>query len=104
MKLICTTIRFNIHFTNFIFTFLCPFLSHPEIPTPNFFILSQLDLLGQNLLNITHEDDRALLKDQLMPKSQTLGPNGELVIPDEPNALRKVKKALAQEKKRFIVR
>ncbi|XP_026727764.1 neuronal PAS domain-containing protein 2-like isoform X2 [Trichoplusia ni] len=65
---------------------------------------SELDLLGQNLLNITHEDDRALLKDQLMPKSQTLGPNGELVIPDEPNALRKVKKALAQEKKRFIVR
>lgn len=39
-----------------------------------------------------------------MPKSQTLGPNGELLIPDEPDAARKVEEALAQEKRRFILR
>ncbi|CAB3225927.1 unnamed protein product [Arctia plantaginis] len=65
---------------------------------------TELDLLGQNLLNITHEDDRATLKDQLMPKSQHLGPNGELLIPDEPGAKSKVEEALAQEKREFIIR
>ncbi|KOB72960.1 Methoprene-tolerant homolog-2, partial [Operophtera brumata] len=43
----------------------------------------QLDLLGQNILNLTHEDDRQMLKDQLMPKSQKLGTNGELLMPEE---------------------
>ncbi|XP_075990646.1 uncharacterized protein LOC142986193 isoform X2 [Anticarsia gemmatalis] len=65
---------------------------------------TELDLLGQNLLNITHENDRAMLKDQLMPKTQNLGPNGELLIPDEPGAKCEVEEALAREKRRFIVR
>ncbi|XP_021192500.3 uncharacterized protein LOC110377805 isoform X1 [Helicoverpa armigera] len=65
---------------------------------------TELDLLGQNLLNITHEDDRAMLREQLMPKSQTLGPNGELMIMDEPDAIRKAEEALAQEKRQFIIR
>lgn len=65
---------------------------------------AQLDLLGQNLLNITHEDDRVTLKDQLMPKTQNLGPNGELLIPDEPGAKCEVEEALAREKREFIVR
>lgn len=66
--------------------------------------LPQLDLLGQNLLTITHEGDRAMLRDQLMPRSQTLGPNGELIIPDEPDGTRKVEEALAHETRRFVIR
>ncbi|KAJ8737772.1 hypothetical protein PYW08_000367 [Mythimna loreyi] len=65
---------------------------------------TELDLLGQNLLNITHEGDRAMLRDQLMPRTQTLGPNGELIIPDEPDAIRKVEEALASETRRFVIR
>ncbi|KAJ8737038.1 hypothetical protein PYW07_000309 [Mythimna separata] len=65
---------------------------------------SELDLLGQNLLTITHEGDRAMLRDQLIPRTQTLGPNGELIIPDEPDAKRKVEEALASETRRFIIR
>uniref|UniRef100_A0A2A4IU13 PAS domain-containing protein n=1 Tax=Heliothis virescens TaxID=7102 RepID=A0A2A4IU13_HELVI len=65
---------------------------------------TELDLLGQNLMNITHEGDRAMLREQLMPRSQTLGPNGELMIMDEPDAIRKAEDALAQEKRRFIIR
>ncbi|CAH0703457.1 unnamed protein product [Spodoptera exigua] len=65
---------------------------------------NELDLLGQNLHTITHEADRNLLRDQLMPRSQKLGPNGELLIPDEPDAIKKVKRALANEKRQFVIR
>ncbi|XP_035446674.2 neuronal PAS domain-containing protein 2 isoform X3 [Spodoptera frugiperda] len=65
---------------------------------------NEIDLLGQNLHTITHEADRALLRDQLMPRSQKLGPNGELLIPDEPDAIKKVKRALANEKRAFTIR
>nr|QOQ34740.2 methoprene-tolerant protein 2 [Agrotis ipsilon] len=65
---------------------------------------TELDLLGQNLLTITHEGDRAMLREQLMPRTQSLGPNGELLIPDEPDAVRKVEEALANEKRRFLIR
>ncbi|KAM3968449.1 juvenile hormone resistance protein II [Aphomia sociella] len=65
---------------------------------------TELELLGQNVFNIIHEDDRELMKEQLMPKSHLLGPNGELLVPDEPNAKLKVAETLANDKRRFIVR
>lgn len=45
-----------------------------------------------------------MLREQLMPRTQNLGPNGELLIPDEPDAIRKVEEALANEKRRFMIR
>lgn len=45
-----------------------------------------------------------MLREQLLPRTQTLGPNGELMIPDEPDATRKAKEALAHEKRRFVIR
>lgn len=68
------------------------------------YFVSQLDLLGQSIFNITHEDDRQMLKEQLMPKTQILGPNGELIAPVERDGKQRVAKALASEKRRFIVR
>ncbi|KAL0902324.1 hypothetical protein ABMA27_000221 [Loxostege sticticalis] len=65
---------------------------------------TELDLLGQNVFNIIHEDDRELMRDQLMPKRHMLGPNGELLVPDEPEGKRLVAEALSSEKRRFIVR
>lgn len=56
------------------------------------------------MFNIIHEDDRELMRDQLMPKRHMLGPNGELLVPDEPEGKRLVAEALSSEKRRFIVR
>lgn len=39
-----------------------------------------------------------------MPKSDMLGPNGELLYPDKPDGKQKIGEALASEKRRFIVR
>ncbi|KAJ0183930.1 hypothetical protein K1T71_000353 [Dendrolimus kikuchii] len=65
---------------------------------------TEIDLLGQNIINIIHEDDRHMLKTQLIPNSQILGPNGELLIPDGPDGQEKIAEALAREKRQFIVR
>ncbi|XP_031767389.2 aryl hydrocarbon receptor nuclear translocator-like protein 2 isoform X2 [Galleria mellonella] len=63
-----------------------------------------LELLGHNILNIIHEDDREMMREQLMPRSDLLGSNGELLVPDEPNGRQMVAAALASDKRRFIVR
>nr|QLH55914.1 methoprene-tolerant protein 2 [Chilo suppressalis] len=65
---------------------------------------TELDLLGQNVFNLIHEGDRQLMKDMLMPKPHMLGPNGELLVPDEPEGKNKVAEMLASEKRRFIIR
>ncbi|XP_063373620.1 basic helix-loop-helix ARNT-like protein 1 [Cydia amplana] len=65
---------------------------------------TELELLGQNLFTITHKDDHKTLLYQLKPRSQILGPNGELLIPDRPDGKSLVAKALAGEKRRFVVR
>nr|XP_013189069.1 unnamed protein product [Amyelois transitella] len=65
---------------------------------------TELELLGQNIFNVVHEDDRQMMRDYFMPKSHLLGANGELLIPDEPNGKKLVAEALASEKRRFIVR
>ncbi|XP_053624190.1 neuronal PAS domain-containing protein 2-like isoform X2 [Plodia interpunctella] len=65
---------------------------------------TELELLGQNIFTVVHEDDRQIMKDALMPKSHLLGNNGELLIPDEPNGKKIVAEALASEKRSFIVR
>ncbi|XP_061729503.1 neuronal PAS domain-containing protein 2-like isoform X2 [Cydia pomonella] len=65
---------------------------------------TELELLGQNLFTITHKDDHKTLLYQLKPRSQILGPNGELLIPDRPDGKSLVAKALADEKRRFVVR
>ncbi|CAG9782130.1 unnamed protein product [Diatraea saccharalis] len=65
---------------------------------------TELDLLGQNIFNLIHEDDRQLMRDMLMPKPHLLGPNGELLVPDEPEGKNKVAELLAHDKRRFIIR
>ncbi|XP_063632833.1 neuronal PAS domain-containing protein 2-like isoform X2 [Cydia splendana] len=65
---------------------------------------TELELLGQNLFTITHKDDHKTLLYQLKPRSQILGPNGELLIPDRPDGKSLVAKALAGEKRRFVLR
>ncbi|XP_063837408.1 circadian locomoter output cycles protein kaput-like isoform X1 [Ostrinia nubilalis] len=65
---------------------------------------SELDLLGQSVFNVIHEDDRQLMRDQLMPKKHMLGPNGELLVPEETEGKKKVADELANEKRRFIIR
>lgn len=67
-------------------------------------IFWQVELLGQNILNFTHEDDRQMLREQLIPRSQHFGTNGELLMPEEEEGIQKVEQALANEKRRFIVR
>ncbi|XP_059054469.1 hypoxia-inducible factor 1-alpha-like [Achroia grisella] len=65
---------------------------------------TELELLGHNILNIVHEDDRELMKEQIMPQPHMLGINGELLVPNEPNASQKIAEALASDKRRFMVR
>lgn len=64
----------------------------------------QVELLGQNILNIIHEDDHQLLREQIYPRSCTLGSNGELLLPRESEAEKKVMKSLINEKRNFILR
>ncbi|CAH2034666.1 unnamed protein product, partial [Iphiclides podalirius] len=65
---------------------------------------TELELIGQSIFGITHEDDRKMLKEQLMPKDNFIGPNGELLIPDGPGGEEKVAEALGREQRRFVVR
>ncbi|OWR51919.1 methoprene-tolerant protein-2 [Danaus plexippus plexippus] len=65
---------------------------------------SEVELLGQNILNIIHEDDHQLLREQIYPRSCTLGSNGELLLPRESEAEKKVMKSLINEKRNFILR
>ncbi|XP_028032150.1 circadian locomoter output cycles protein kaput-like isoform X2 [Bombyx mandarina] len=64
----------------------------------------ELDLLGQNLVNLTHPRDRQMLLEKLKPRSQVLGPNGELLIPNEPDGVYKVVEGLRREKRSFTIR
>ncbi|XP_068624386.1 uncharacterized protein [Battus philenor] len=64
----------------------------------------ELDLIGQNIFDVIHEEDRQLLRDQLLPRSDILGPNGELLIPDEPDGKQKLEEALTREKRSFVIR
>ncbi|CAK1588614.1 unnamed protein product [Parnassius mnemosyne] len=64
---------------------------------------SELDLIGQSIFNFTHEEDHPMLREQLMPKSCLLGPNGEL-LSDSPEANQKVAITLAKEKRKFVIR
>ncbi|CAH0716048.1 unnamed protein product, partial [Brenthis ino] len=65
---------------------------------------SELDLLGQNVFSIVHNDDHQLLRDQLYPRSCALTSKGELSIPKEIDAEKKIAEALANERRSFIIR
>ncbi|KAG6446552.1 hypothetical protein O3G_MSEX004474 [Manduca sexta] len=65
---------------------------------------TELELLGHNMVSITHKDDQAILMNQLMPRKEFLGPSGELLVPDEPDGIMKVTEALGREKRKFVLR
>lgn len=63
-----------------------------------------MELLGHNILNIVHDDDKLILRENLIPPSHFLGHNGELLIPDGPDGKQKIGEALAREKRQFVIR
>ncbi|XP_048488596.1 hypoxia-inducible factor 3-alpha isoform X1 [Plutella xylostella] len=66
---------------------------------------TELELLGHPIMNVVHPDDREFLRQQLMPTTPNiLGPNGELLVPDDPEAKAKIKQALANERRTFVIR
>ncbi|CAG4939928.1 unnamed protein product [Parnassius apollo] len=65
---------------------------------------TEMDLIGESIFNFIHEEDHQMLREQLMPKSCLLRPNGELLIPESPDAEQKVADILAKERRRFIIR
>ncbi|XP_041986506.1 aryl hydrocarbon receptor nuclear translocator-like protein 1 isoform X2 [Aricia agestis] len=65
---------------------------------------TELELLGQNIFNIVHEGDHMLLREQLLPMTCMLGNNGELLLPEGPDAQKRVADLLANDKRAFIIR
>lgn len=70
----------------------------------------QADLLGQNLLNYTHPDDQAFLREQLIPKnvqklfdSQLEDENGEPRARTEDEE-REIDRKLKEDKRFFSIR
>lgn len=75
-----------------------------------FLLFIQTDLLGQNLLNYTHPDDVAFLKEQLIPKnvqklfdSQLEDENGEPRARTEDEE-KEIDRKLKEDKRFFSIR
>ncbi|KPI96160.1 Neuronal PAS domain-containing protein 2, partial [Papilio xuthus] len=64
----------------------------------------RLDLIGHNIINIIHEEDQQKMLGQLLPKSFLLGPNDEILFPEDPESKERVTEALRNERRYFNIR
>ncbi|XP_013179532.1 PREDICTED: nuclear receptor coactivator 3-like isoform X2 [Papilio xuthus] len=65
---------------------------------------TELDLIGHNIINIIHEEDQQKMLGQLLPKSFLLGPNDEILFPEDPESKERVTEALRNERRYFNIR